>query len=318
MSYPNPHYDPEWQVARDLHFAEARRLAAEMQHLAAGGAHDQEAYKAAQAGLRRHQKAGEEAYKRQHETVQGYAAWLFGTFPVDLCTGGASMLLPEVDFEALRTVEEADAAWSRLHRIVTEAAGEERSRLPVGQPEEVEAFSDPSAPGLIRAWRAFSPQDLYLSGYAPERGVRTLVTVDERDDGWHVCFMQDWGTPGPSVTNNIEHLATAVYREACAIAEQRASSAGGTRGWVGRVRSRLSWSKPDPARFHVYEHMPPQGDGMLRESFSRVVLRFGGGQYRQPEWRHYRVIPALIQSARYDCAREAVLSSRQALLSGQT
>lgn len=183
--------------------------------------------------------------------------------------------------------------------------------------DELDAFADPAAPGLIRAWREFSPRELYPTGYAPSRNVRTLVTVDERADGWHICFMQDWGTPGPSVTNTVELLATAMYREACAIAEQQAGRAGGVRGLVGRVRSRLGLAQPDPARFWFYEHTPPRGDGLLRESFRRVVLRFEGGQYRQSEWQCYKVVPALIQSARYDCAREASQGKGQTLLPKQ-
>jgi hypothetical protein len=130
------------------------------------------------------------------------------------------------------------------------------------------------------------------------------MTIDEQADGWHVCFMQHFGSPGVSVTNAIEKLASAVYREACAFAARQSSRRAGTSVWIGRLLGR----KPallDPGRFHFYEHTPPAPDGRCREEFARVVLRFEEGEFRKPQWRRYPVIPQAIQSARFLCAQDA-------------
>ena len=42
--------------------------------------------------------------------------------------------IPVVGLAELRTVEDADAAWSRVQRIVSESVAERRLSLPVGQP----------------------------------------------------------------------------------------------------------------------------------------------------------------------------------------
>jgi hypothetical protein len=72
----------------------------------------------------------------------------------------------------------------------------------------------------------FRPRDLYPTGVAGEIGVFALVTIDEQDDGWHICFTQDSGPESGSVTNAVERLATAVYREARAHAFHTCSRVG--------------------------------------------------------------------------------------------
>jgi hypothetical protein len=188
---------------------------------------------------------------------------------------------------------------------VTESASEKRNSLPIGQPEGLAAFADAASPRLVRTWREFTSHELSKTS-----GVWTLMTVDQQVDGWHVCFMQHWASHGLSVTNAIERLATVVHREACAIAE-RTTPRGPSR-WLVRLLD-LKQPRVAPDRFHFYEHLPP-GDGYMRETFARVALRFVKDRYERPEWTHYRVIPACIQSARFDCARDAM----QVIDSGRT
>jgi hypothetical protein len=220
---------------------------------------------------------------------------------------GAGVPVLQPDLASFGTVEEVDAAWSRIEGWVADSADEMRGSLPVGQPEGLKAFADPAAPKLIHYWRYFLPRDLYPAGYAGELGVWSLMTIDEPLDGWHVCFMQDSGPESGSVTNAIERLATAVYREACAITEQRMPKAGGISELFARRRSRRERAKLlDPGRFNFYQHVPTMGG--RRETFDRVVLRFDRGEYRNPEWLGYRVIPQVIQSARFDIAPGAAPS----------
>jgi hypothetical protein len=118
--------------------------------------------------------------------------------------------------------------------------------------------------------------------------------------------MHDSGSPGMSVTNAIELLASAVYREACAIAEAEAPRARGLRAWSGRGRlSGQPSARLDPWRFHFYQHVPPGQSS--REEFDRVALRFADGAFNDPQWIGYPIIPKLIQSARFDCVLDVAL-----------
>jgi hypothetical protein len=306
MSYLNPYYNPAWREMQDKHFAAAKRAESEMERLAAGGAETYDAYKAMEAEFKRHHQAGMSTYKMQHKTVQEYAAWVFGSFNVSMNDHGGGIPVPQVDFERLRTIEEVDAEWSRIHGAITDSANERRDSLPAGKPEGIEAFSDVTSPGLTRSWRQFTPRELYPVGYPSELGVRTLMSVDEREDGWHVCFMHDWRVGGGSVTNSIERLATAVYREAHAIGASQAPPIKGVLAFFERWQEgRKRAAMLDPGRFHFYEHTPPAPSGSLKESFAKVGLYFEKGEFANPDWRFYPVIPHAIQSARFDCALDA-------------
>jgi hypothetical protein len=183
---------------------------------------------------------------------------------------GAGIPVPEPDLASFRTVEEADAAWLRIEGWVADSADEMRGSLPVGQPEGLEAFADPASPKLFRYWRHFLPRDLYPAGCGGELGVRTLVAVDEQEDGWHICFMQDSNSLSGSVTNVIERLATAVYREACANAEQRLPKTGGLSKVVCPEPRTARPARRSQSRFHFYQHLPPAGG--VREAFDCIAL----------------------------------------------
>lgn len=308
MTHANPHYSHDWETVHDRHAVERARAAAERDRLIAEGAMATDAYRRAHAEFDRHHQACLASFKMQHATVQEYAAWLFRNFQVDSDDWEGGIPVPMVDLAELRTVEEADKAWSRIRRIVSDSAAERRLSLPTGHPEGLRAFTDPASPTLSRYWREFSPRELYPTGYTGGAGTRTLVTVDEQDDGWHVCFMHDWGSVGISITNAIDRLATAIYREARALAEQAAAS-DGMRGWLRQRRTaRAKTAILVPERFHFYQHTPPKSDTGLRERFDRVALEFLDDQYRKPTWTAYRTIPKAVQSARFDCALDASLS----------
>lgn len=299
MTHSNPLYDSDWERFHNEHAAERERLAQERNRLIAADDMSSDAFRHVMAEYDHHHKACLAAFKMQHPTVQGYAAWLFRSFDVSMEDHGAGIPVLEVDFEALRTIEEVDQAWSRVHRAISDSAHDKLNSLPAGQPAGLAAFAEAGAPHLSRYWREFMPRELYPQGYAGTSGVRTLMTVDEQPDGWHVCFMHDWKNIGTSVTNAIEALANAVYREACALAGQPLQPAIGLRAWL----SRWTAGRPqiDLARFHFYLHIPPRGLG-VRESFSRVELSFKKGRYGEPKWFFNDAVPAAIQSARFDCA----------------
>lgn len=313
MAYPNPYYDPYWKTEHDRHHEERTRARLKTDRLAKAGEMDSEDYSRAKADFDRHHAAACHALlKKQHPTVQEYAEWLFREFRVDSEDFWASIPIPEVDFAELRTVDEVDAAWRRIHTAVRNSAYEKRASLPAGQPQGLKASADPASPGLMRFWRHFDPTELYPRRYVSGSGVLALITVDQQEKGWHICFMQDWKSPGTSVTNVIERLATAIYREA---------SAGRwpplKRRWLAWLACRLPWHRhavaPDPNRFHFYQHLPPKGSEW-RETFDRVLLRCRGGEYCDPEWFEYQIIPKVIRSARLECAVENPPLGRQVAL----
>ncbi|WP_159013941.1 hypothetical protein [Acidisoma sp. S159] len=308
MAYRNPDYDPNWQERHDAHALARDRAQQEAIGLIEAGQMPSDAYAHAHARWQDHDAVCKAALTTsQHETVQDYAAWLFRSAPPDRSDHDVGVFVPVVDFEELRTMEEATAAWSRIHNLVEEAVNDQRCSLPIGQPEGMVAFEDATSPNLTRNWREFTPRELYPGGAAGTAGVWTLMTVDAQVDSWHVCFTHRWGSPGISVTNAIERLATAVYREASAIAAQPSSGRVGPGFRIGRLLGR----KPallDPGRFHFYDHTPPAPSGGWREDFSWVALRFENGEFKNPEWQHYQVIPHVIQSARFELARNATYS----------
>jgi len=235
MAYPYPHYDSGWEAVHDRHDEERTRLLEKMDHLAKAGEMGSEAYDRAKAEFDRHHKAAcHTLLKKQHPTVQEYAEWLFREFRVDTEDFGTGIPVPEVDFADFRTVEEVDAAWRRIHTAIGNSAYEKRASLPVGQPYGLKAFADPASPSLMRFWRHFNPSELYPGRCAHGSKVRTLITADRQDHGWHVCFMQDWNTPGTPVAHAIERLASVIYHEACAAAAPPSAA----RGLPGDVRAR--------------------------------------------------------------------------------
>ena len=296
MAYANPDYNPDWEAVHEYH-AQKRDQAMETKHrLEAEGGVDSDIYRHAEIAFSEHHQACLDAIVSQFATVQDCAQWLSinWSLPYGYDT---SIPMPHMDIAGFRTMNEASSAFSQASRELQDAVNKKQHRLPVGQPEGLIAFANANSVGVHRYWRKFLPRDLYPQGYAPS-GVRTLVTVDEIEDGWHVCFMQDWDSPGVSVTNAISRLATAFFREANAIAEQQMQHSGkkGLRALFARWTTHKHAPLLDPDRFHFYEHLPPTAHS--KEDFDRVTLRFENGEYQHPEWVHFRNVPAIIQSAR--------------------
>lgn len=296
MAYENPDYNPEWEQVHARHAPKRDQAMTEMQHLAATGQMGTPVYDEAKADFEWHHRACLDAHQSQFATVQDYARWLSENWSLPYGYE-AGIPMPHIDVAGFRTMNEASSAFSQASGELQDAVHKKQHRLSIGQPEGLIAFANASSVGLHRYWREFLPRDLYPQGYAPS-GVRTLVTVDEVEDGWHVCFMQDWDSPGVSVTNAINRLATAFFREANAIAEQQVqhSEKKGLRALFARWTVHKHAALLDPDRFHFYEHLPPTAHS--KEDFDHVTLSFENGEYQNPEWIHFRSVPAIIKSAR--------------------
>lgn len=300
-TFPNPLHDPAWEEVHHRHAAARDRAQEELGRLEAAGVHGGDVHAAAVAEFDRRLLASQATFRTRHRTVAKYAAWLFDARPADAGTGGG-LALAEVDLHALRTVEEAEATWSRARRVAAQAAAERDLALPVGQPDGLRAFADPASPSLVRTWRVFSRRDLDPGHGSDAPAVRALVTAEAAGDGLHVCFADDADWGGLSVTNAVERLGTAVHREACAAA---AGAPRGRRpGTFARLRAALGGGPAvPPGRFHVYEHHGPRGEPRLPETFERVEMTHANGAFRDPRWVRHAMVPRAIRSARFDLAR---------------
>jgi hypothetical protein len=101
MSHANPHYDPDWKALHERHAGERQRARNERDRLAESGAM-LSAYAAAKAAYDRHNAACLATINMQHATVQEFAEWLFGSFPVDINDREGGIPVPQVDFAARR------------------------------------------------------------------------------------------------------------------------------------------------------------------------------------------------------------------------
>lgn len=293
MVYENPHYNPEWEQVHARHAPKRDQAMTEMQHLAATGKMGTPVYDEAKADFEWHHRACLDAHQSQFATVQDYARWL-------LTWGGNSYLydsgipVPHLDVDELCTMPEATAAWSRITKEAEEARNKKLHSLPIGQPEGLKAFGDPCSNRLTRTWRTFSPDELYPEGYG--KGGTALVTADELEDGFHVCFGQDLSFPGQLPSQYFPLFAAALYREVNALHELPASNS--FVAWFRRRRGKGMPAAYPAERFLFYLHVPPQNG--LKEHFDRVMLRFEGGKFHEDSWATFKSIPAVIQSAYHD------------------
>lgn len=291
MVYDNPDYNPEWERVHARHAPKRDQAMTEMQHLAATGQMGTPIYDEAKADYDWHHRACLDAHQNQFATVQDYARWL-------LTWGGNNYLydpgipVSHLDVDELCTMPEATAAWSRVTEEAEGARNKKLHSLPICQPEGLEAFANASLPSLTHTWRTFSPDELYPEGYG--KGGTALVSVEERDDGFHVCFGQDLDFPGQLPSQYFLLFAAAFYREVNALHAPLASK--GFVAWFRRWRGKGAPASYPAERFHFYLHVPPQNG--LKECFDRVMLRFEGGKFHEDLWVTFKSIPAVIQSAR--------------------
>lgn len=281
MSVRNELYDPDSDAIHDRHSAERERLS----RLLYGDSRrvlPEEQRAAAKAAFDHHHLACLRTFVTCHETVQGYARWLFGmgTWP-----GGRA---PEVDWEELRSVEEARTLYVRLMEKLGQAEHAKVASLPVAQPAGLEAFE---GPGVGCGWQRYTGKELRSAGGSAQPPIWTLITMHRRAGVWHVCFMQEWPCRGVSVINGITELATLVYREMLAEAG-RAPKQGLHGMWLPTPRSLAV----HPSQLRFYTHLPAWSS--MPEEFDLVAMRYHGGRFRSPQRVSYKSIPRAIALAR--------------------
>jgi len=133
MAVRNEVYDPDSDAIHDRHSAERERLSRLLYGVGQRELPEEE-HAAAKAAFDHHHKVCLRTFITCHETVEGYARWLFG---VSTWPGGR---VPEVDWEGLRSVEEARTLYFRLMEKLEQAEYAKVASLPVAQPAGLEAF----------------------------------------------------------------------------------------------------------------------------------------------------------------------------------
>ena len=174
MPTTNALFDPESDAVYDKPAAKRERLKQllyDTRPCPVAGA----AYRELHAQFDEHHQACLRTFKTQHATVQEYAVWKFHF--------GPDIVKPPADLESLTSVKEVDGLNLRLHREANQAEHEKGASLPVGQPPRVTAFSGGTE---LRFWRHFLPSELNGPASHFGKGVRTLMTVHQREGRWHV------------------------------------------------------------------------------------------------------------------------------------
>lgn len=304
MPVANPLYNPDWKTIHDFHAAERDRLDQEITRFYETSNYGTE-FQAMKEAWDRHHAACLDSFRMQHPTIQEYAAWVFKNFDADsVLAQNFAVHIP--DFESFQTLDEVSAAWAQAKENAKQAYAEKNMSLPIGRPENLDAFSSEDAGSVHRYWRYFDGDTLYPNGYGQIASINTLVTTHDKGDEFHICFMHDPNHHGLSPMNGIEQLAGVIYREASEIAQHRSRTLAARATLFERLSSMFRGAAvqlPKPEQFHFYLHIPPRYNSFIDEKFLRVKMDFEDGQFKNPQWEEMDKIPPVIQSTRFDVMR---------------
>lgn len=324
MAVQNPDYKPDWEAIHDHSDAERTRISDEQQALQdqmnelyeQGVRYDDPAYAAlmeAKEALQPEWDKHHETCKRcldtyQHETIQDGARWLFEHFDPNMGAWKTNTV-HAVDFDSFTTMDEVFAAWSEASEISDQIEAEATGSLPIGRPDGKDIFENTGSNQIASAWQDFDIRELHPDGYFPRGGhVHTLVTIDQRDGEYHICFMQDPDKlrGGSPVQYEAAGLATVMYQRiymAQMQEKQKTLALPGSsmvRGLLSRLTNLVSepaekTPEMHPGQFNFYLHTRPHK--YWGETFQRVDMDFENGRFTNPDHQHLHVIPEILQKA---------------------
>ncbi len=331
MPVENPDYKPDWEALYDQHKADSDRLGEELQALTErdnalhrDGQHydsdERTSIFEEQEKLRTAIDGHDEQCRRcidtfQHETIQDAAAYIFRSFDTNEVGSGVTVG-HQIDFEQFTTMEEVTAAWVEARDATKQIVAEETRALPSGRPDGLDIFEETGSNQITSARHLFDHDELGSSKGDLHRnmvgGCDVLVTVDQRDGEYHVCFSQEAGLPenGYAVQHWIAELATAVYHRVRLVQEAKdrqpkladGSDVSREAGDLSEIANEVADpnSRVRPDQFSFYIHHPPAH--MQQEQFFRVDLNAGENGYERPQFlatqcTRYNVMPAAIQEA---------------------
>ena len=287
-----PTYDPEWQVRWAL--AHAALKARQSERLSSGRestTSEAEQHKVELSELNT-------AYHAQFRTVEAYRDNIM-EFETKM---GRGHNVPQPCFREGASLEEVDALLWRFREDVKIADRMRHIPTPA-DPPGLAAFTTSQRPGSQRTVEDFvllRPQP----GYRPIE-CRVALEATERD--LHVCMIEM--PNGGSVTNNIEELATAIYRQRFA-----------PKSAFGRVQAALGFHRaglysPHSIVFYEYRPWTVAVRTGHREELCIVRMKWAGNQgFVDPDWdKRFPSVPPYL-SALADTPARALESSGQKLL----
>lgn len=310
MPTPNPEYDPNWEARYTHHQAAFDRLM-EID------IDDRE--EGSQAQIDHHLselQSCDSCYK--HETIQDMAVWLFEHFDPGKWSMLKNDVITQIDFEKFTSRDEIRAAYVEAHDLVEMLEGEERGGMDVGRPDGLDIFEESDTHKIEIHWQHFSHEELYgTRGSYIDRGVTTMVSVDQREGEYHICFSEPHKIIGNSATNTIENLATAMHRR---INENPSQESSQRKGIWENLRSQLvaaiTGKAADalrPDQLHFYLHNGPYVS--FGERFGPVKMDFHNGVFQNPKFGQYDVMPESIQKAhRESRSRTVEISASNTIL----
>lgn len=127
--------------------------------------------------------------------------------------------------------------------------------------------------------------------------LETLVTIDQRNGEYHICFMQDPKAKGPLiVANEFETLATIMYKRAVEINQNQKPMSLLSKLRMHFLSKTKDESEIKAEQFVFYYHERPHD--FEWEEFSRVDMEYDSKAqtFINPRFKRYDVIPEYIQN----------------------
>jgi len=220
-----------------------------------------------------------EAYAAQFRTVK--EVWEHDLRLAPPCPAGLDVAIPQLPARA--SVADVKSL-IRQYREDIEAAEEDLDRPAPVDPPGLVAFTTPAQPGCER-----HVEQLTLERSADGQAVQCLLVIEATVGQAHACFV--WQKEGVSVCNEVERLATRIYRD-------RFASGSWTSRWR-RLLERKRGHSYSPACLSFYEYDPwhLKLAGLRRDDFSLVRLTWAGRLgFTDPKWVSYRDVPPYLVS----------------------
>ncbi|GJL85309.1 MAG: hypothetical protein DHS20C02_10840 [Micavibrio sp.] len=323
MPVPNPDYRPNWETLEEHHAAEYERLDKEAdavmeqrnqlwESLGSAAYNTSETVKALhtkhnelQAQCAEHTEQLRRCFDTyRHKTIQDAARAIFERFdPAMSALSKTSLSI--IDYEQFTTMEEVNRAWIRANEVAKQEDAENRHSLPVGQPDGLDIFQETKNNTVASQWQIFQAEELHpgwVRRFDSEH-VHTLITIDQRDGEYHICFTVD---PDPSrsgsmgVQHEIEALATTMYKRALNdFKPEKPNEKTGLSYIMSELgKSTKNFAKSytiQPEQFHFYIHHVPNPH--FPEKFFRMDMDYSFGEFRDAQFHQHKVIPEIIQQA---------------------
>lgn len=226
-----------------------------------------------------HVSALHAAYAAQFRTVK--EVWEHDLKFAPSCPAGFDVAIPQLPARA--SVADVKFLIWRYHEDIN-AAEEDRDRPAPVDPPGLVAFTTPAQPGCER-----HVEQLTLESSAEGQAVECLLAIEVTDSQAHVCFI--WQKDGGSVCNEIERLATHVYRNCFA-------SGLWTSRWR-RLLLRKGEHSYSPASLSFYEYDPAhlKSAGQRYDACSLVSLTWSGRLgFTKPKWVSCESVPPYLVS----------------------